>query len=297
MLPSGRRPCRVVMTPATADEAPADAYEVPFTHTLGKSEATNTNRYMAFDVNNDGKGWKVGGFSTYSACLGPGTSMDANDDWMISPPVHLLADKTYTISFDEGVNTPNGTKAAIMGVYIGSAQTVESMLTTIIPAHEITTDFAGREENFTVDTDGYYYFGFHNTTTMARTAIMKIRNLSVTEASAKVDPPAAGTMAYVLAPKGELKATVTYTAPTLTVTGEPLTEISKVEIKANYTLAHTLTGIAPGESRSCEVELWNSAYNKLEAIAYTGDTPGTPCEIKWISMQAPTILYQSKIRR
>lgn len=167
----------VVMTPATADEAPADAYEVPFTHTLGKSEATNTNRYMAFDVNNDGKGWKVGGFSTYSACLGPGTSMDANDDWMISPPVHLLADKTYTISFDEGVNTPNGTKAAIMGVYIGSAQTVESMLTTIIPAHEITTDFAGREENFTVDTDGYYYFGFHNTTTMARTAIMKIRNL------------------------------------------------------------------------------------------------------------------------
>ena len=52
-----------------AKAAPANAVEVPFKHTLGKADADKpyTDLYVAFDSNNDGKGWKIGGVSTYSA--------------------------------------------------------------------------------------------------------------------------------------------------------------------------------------------------------------------------------------
>ena len=50
-------------------------------------------------------------------------------------------------------------------------------------------------------------------------------------------------MSYVLAPKGELKAIVTYTAPTHTQGGAPLESISKVEIKSNWELQHTFDQI------------------------------------------------------
>ena len=92
--------------------APENSFEVPFTHSHGKSESAVTPLYLPFDMDGDEKEWKVGGFSTYSACLGP--AGEANDDWMISPAIHLLAGKVYVMTFDEGVNTPNGTKALCM---------------------------------------------------------------------------------------------------------------------------------------------------------------------------------------
>ena len=145
------------------------------------------------------------GFTTYSACLGPDkTKTDANDDWMISPPVHLLAGKEYQMDFEEGVNTPNATKAGVMSVWIGSAQDPSAMTTELIAAHDITTDFTPVSHKFTVESDGYYHVGFHNTTTAAKTAISKLRNFSLQEAAAIVVPPAAGELSYTLAPKGEL---------------------------------------------------------------------------------------------
>lgn len=261
-------------------EAPANAVEVPFTHSLGKSESV-TSTYLPFDVNGDGKTWKVGGYTTYSACLGPDkTKTDANDDWMISPPVHLLAGKEYQMDFEEGVNTPNATKAGVMSVWIGSAQDPSAMTTELIAAHDITTDFTPVSHKFTVEADGYYHVGFHNTTTAAKTAISKLRNFSLQEAAAIVVPPAAGELSYTLAPKGELKATVTYTPPTKDQNGGDLESISKVEVKTNWVLTHTFTDVTPGEPITFETELYNSAYNKIEAIAYVADTPGEACVVK-----------------
>ena len=257
--------------------APDTYFEVPFTHSLGKSESEVTPLYLPFDMDGDEKEWRVGGFSTYSACLGP--AGDANNDWMISPAIHLVAGKEYALTFDEGVNTPNGTKAAVHGVYMGTSQAVDAMTTAVVPDHEVFTDFTTVEKNFTVPADGYYYFGFRCATTKAKTAIFKLRNFGIYVASEKIDPPAAGELSYVLAPKGELKATVTYTAPTKTVTGGDVYSISKVEVKTNWIVSHTFTDVEPGQTITFETELYNSAYNRIEATAYTGDEAGETCSI------------------
>lgn len=265
-----------------AAEAPATYYEVPFMHTLGKAteQKPNTDLYLPFDGNADGKGWKVGGFSTYSACLGPAAGQEADDDWMISPAVHLKAGTEYIATFTEGVNTPDGVKAGVLALYLGETQTVEAMTRELDAAHEVTVKTNTREVTFTVEADGYYHFGFHCTTTFAKTGILTLRDFGVEESAARVVPPAAGTLSYVLAPEGALAASVTYTAPTLDTAGDPLQTISKVEVKTNWVVTNTFENVTPGEVLTFDVELYNNNYNKIEATAYVADTPGETAVIQ-----------------
>lgn len=270
-------------TPALrAAEAPANAVEVPFTHAVGKSQS---DIYPKFDRNGDGKGWSH--MTGYAACTGPAAGKaEVNDDWIISPPVHLYAGKSYTASFGEGVNTPNGTKTGVLALYMGAEQAPESMLTELVAPHPITekynttTGLPCQEQEFTVQADGYYYFGFHSTTTLAKTAITTLYNFSIVETGTKVIPPAAGELSYVLAPKGELKASVRYVAPLKDIEGNDLEKITKVEIKTNWVVTHTFEDVAPGKTFDFETELLHSPYNIIEAVAYIEDTPGESAKVK-----------------
>lgn len=262
-------------------EAPENVVEVPFMHTLGKADdqKANTDLYKAFDVNDDTKGWKVGGFSTYSACLGP--NLDNNDDWMISPPIHLLGGVDYEMTYTAGVNTPNGTKAFAMDVCMGDAQEPSAMTVTLVP----TKDYKEKETVETValkvDADGYYCIGFHSTTAKVTTGIGTLKNFGISAAGVKVDPPAAGTVEYVVAPNGELKATITYTAPTLTVSGAPLERISKVVITTCWSEKHVFEEVVPGQTITFDAEMYQgSANNRIEAVAYVDDTAGETVLVK-----------------
>ena len=57
--------------------------------------------------------------------------VNACDDWLISPAIHLFAGKTYIISFEIGSALSSGIEEK-MSVCIGTAQTVEAMTSTII---------------------------------------------------------------------------------------------------------------------------------------------------------------------
>lgn len=274
---------RSAKTPALrAAEAPANAVEVPFTHAVGKSQS---DIYPKFDRNGDGKGWSH--MTGYAACTGPAAAKaEVNDDWIISPPVHLYAGKSYTASFGEGVNTPNGTKTGVLALYMGSEQLPEAMGTELVAPHPITekyntnTGLPCKEAEFTVDADGYYYFGFHSTTTLEKTAITTLYNFSIIESGTKVIPPAAGELSYELAPKGELKASVRYVAPKKDIEGNDLEAITKVEIKTNWVVSHTFENVTPGQTIDFETELLHSPYNIIEAIAYIEDTPGESAKVK-----------------
>ncbi len=261
--------------------APENAIEVPFEHSLGKNQAAITNQYVIVDANGDGRTWKPGGFTGYSVCMKPNDeSVTTCDDWMISLPVHLFAGKTYCLKYEDGSALASGIEDKLE-VYAGTSPTAEAMNIEIVAAHTMSgQSFITREQDFTVGSDGYYYFGFHAISETAKSGNPKICNFSITEASERVDPPVAGTMTYELAPKGELKATVHYTAPTMSQGGNPLTSISKVEIKTNWLLTHTLTGIAPGETVTFETDLYNNGYNRIEATAYVGDVAGETLLIK-----------------
>lgn len=260
-----------------AGETPATYYDVPLNHLLGKNEAEICAGYVAFDSNGDGKTWKIGGLSTASVCMKPASG--TMDDWMISPAVRLYAGKTYMLSLKLASGTTSG-KEERLQISMGKAQTVEAMTTDIVPLATATkaNTYVDVKQDFSVSEDGFYYFGFHALSEAANSSNTKISTFAIVDKADVVDPPAAGTVSYVLAPKGELKATVSYTAPTVTVDGQELTAIDKVEVKVNGALKQTLTGIAPGEQTSFDVEVENREDNVIELTAWLKDKPGTPCK-------------------
>lgn len=258
--------------------APELFYEVPFKHLLGNNELDITNNYIAIDANGDGRTWKIGGLSTASACMKP-KEATAMDDWMISPAIHLQAGITYQLSLQMASGTTSG-KEEKLQIAMGTEQTMEAMTTLLgdVATATMGSKYVDITRDFTVETDGYYYFGFHAISETAKSGNTKISNFSIEDKSQVVEPAAAGTLTYTLAPKGELKATVTYTAPTKTTTGSDLAAIDSVVVKTNYVKTNTLTGIAPGQTQTFEVPLANSYYNVIEATAYVKDKAGTACK-------------------
>lgn len=268
----------------TVGEAPANTAEVPFTHDLGKG-GTEVKNYTAIDANGDGRTWKFGSVNGYAACMPPNTAdIDASDDWLITVPVHMTPGD-YTLSFEVGM-MGSGAVAVEFEAWLFSSPDLDGKLAEIAPTTRHTIkDLTPYEFTCAIPEEGYYYFGIHCTTAKADKGTMKLTNLGVKAGAAtppvKVDPPAAGILTYELAPKGELKATVTYVAPTKTKSGADLESISKVELTSRWNVdKFTFTDVQPGQTITQEVEMYAGINNRFSATAYVDETAGETVEIK-----------------
>ncbi len=260
---------------------PENAVEVPVEHSLCKDDKDALSPlYTIIDANGDDQTWYFAQMTSGTVCLSSKCTTEFTDDWLITPAVHLFAGQTYHISFNESSATSN--KVGRLEVKMGTSPTAEAMTTEIMPVHTFTgTSAVENGADFSVEADGYYYFGLHAVCEAAQSGNVKIANLKIDVAKEAVDPPAAGELSYELAPKGELKASIRYVAPTKTMGGADLTTISKVVISVNWGIVEqTFTDVLPGQVIELEAELLNGGNNKIEAIAYIDDTAGEAAVIK-----------------
>lgn len=273
---------RALRSPMMAE---SQAIDVPFTHKLVKNDANNS-LWTFIDANADDRSWKIGFSTSYTSCMWPNADgVDSYNDWLFSPGINLKAGVEYTLATDLGYM---GTASAdpTIAVKIGSAATVEAMATDIMPSFSITKTVTTQKKDFTVAADGVYYIGYWANGPKVGNVAIKLSNVSVTVAEPEVpvetiDPPAAGTIEYTVAPKGELKAHVVYTAPTLTKSGAKLEKIDKVTIinrwyeKFEYTAQTLGHEILPGEKIELDVDLFGGGTNdRLEGIAYVLNSKG-----------------------
>lgn len=279
--------------------APDNAVEVPFKHELGKDSqdaAFITANYTTINANGDNRQWQVASVNGYTVCMAPNADdVDNNDDWLITMPIHMTAGN-YTFSYDLGYMSGTGVTLDIM---MGNAPSVEGMTTVIAPSMTYTEkDQTTYTRNFSVASDGYYYIGIHCTTAKDLKSAVRLFNIGVSAGETQViDPPAAGTLTWVLAPKGELKATVTYTAPTKTKSGADLTEITKVELTSRWTVdKFEFTDVAPGQVIVQEVPMYQGINNRFTGVAYVGDVAGDMVEYKSIFCGKDTPLAPENVR-
>ena len=284
----------VGMEASTLPVAPENTVEVPFTHDLGKA-GTEVKNYTSINANGDNREWKFGTVSGYAACMPPNDeSIDRNDDWLFTVPIHLTPGN-YIVSYEVGI-MGTGATGVEMDVALATEPTVEAATTVISPTTVYPDkDMTKYERNCSVTKEGYYYLGFHCTTAKDMKGTLKLANVGMrvgtSEPPVVVDPPAAGELTWTLAPKGELKATIRYTAPTLTKGGEPLTEISKVEITSRWGVdKFTYENVAPGEVITIDdVDMYQGINNRFTGVAYTGDVAGDMVEYKsiWCGPDTP----------
>lgn len=280
------QPHRLALKPAAPlrelAAAPENTVEVPFTHDLGKA-GTEVVNYTAINVNDDNRKWQYHSVNGYAACMAPNSDgIDANDDWLITVPVHMPAGN-YVVSFEVGML---GSSAVEFDCWLFTEPTLEGKLAEIAPTTRHTSkDFTKYEFNCAIPEEGYYYVGVHCTTKKADGGTMKLANLGVRAGSVTppvvVDPPAAGTLTYTLAPKGALQATLTYVAPTKTVGGAELETISKVELTSRWTVdKFYFEDVQPGQTIVQEVPMYAGYNNRFTATAYIDETAGETVEIK-----------------
>lgn len=284
----------------TIGEAPENTVEVPFTHDLGKG-GSEVKNYIAINVNDDNRKWQFGTVNGYAACMAPNAEdIENNDDWLISVPIHMLPGD-YTLSYEVGMMGP-GAIGVEMDVWLFTSPTVEGKLAEIVaPTRYTVKDMTPYQFNCAIPEEGYYYIGFHCTTSKSDKGAIKLANFGIQnggyEPPVPQDPPAAGELSWTLAPKGELKAHLTYVAPDKTVSGADLSEISKVIITSRWEVdKFTYENVTPGQTIELDVEMYQGFNNRFTAVAYSGDTAGEKLEYKNIFCGMDTPLAPSDVK-
>jgi len=286
-----------------AATAPENTVEVPFSHGLGKGSETKdiVSKYTILDADGDGRTWKLQGFTDNSVCMIPNTeNITQNDDWLFTVPIHMTPGD-YVVSIDCGYTL--GSTGGSMEIRLGTAPTVEGMTAEIAPVTVYDVkEKTNYKYNCKVPEEGYYYIGFHCVTPKSVKSTIKLYNLSVAAGSVEpvvpVDPPAAGELTWVIAPKGELKADIKYVAPTKTKSGADLTEITKVEITSRWGVdKFTYENVKPGETINVEnVDMYAGTNNRFTAVAYVGETAGEMVEYKNIFCGPDTPLAPQNVK-
>lgn len=222
----------------------ANVDAVPYTNAL--SSADLFADFGVIDSNKDGSTWSYD--SSYGTIY-KWNSSNNGDDWLISPAIKLEAGKKYHFAIDAkaaGANFPEKFE-----VKLGTEAKASALTQSVISEVTVSsTEFATYEnENISVAETGYYHFGIHATSD-ADQFRLTVANFLV-EAGADAAAPDAVTDLSVVATENKLEATVSFKAPTKTVGGDDLTDLTQIDILRDGAVIKSLTeGVAPGAELS-----------------------------------------------
>lgn len=206
--------------------------------------ATGLAGWTIIDANNDGSTWTLEPDGSLKADY---NSFNPMDDWIISPSITLEGGKSYNVAFE--ARSYSDFWEERFEVKWGDNNTVEAMINTVTPPTDIASEnFVPFSKMITPDKDGLYYIGFHGISE-ADQFYLYIANIQV-EAGAAITAPgfASNLTASQTRSASGWDCTVAFNAPTLTVNGDALQNISKIDLIRNGTLIHTFKAPTPGES-------------------------------------------------
>ena len=264
---------------------PSMAAALPYSETFDSAAAFATMTVV--DANNDGKTWY---YNDYAKAAQTDYADAAMDDWLILPAFTLAPGSTYTLEFDAKCYSSFFGSEQIE-VKMGTAATAEAMQQQVVASTDLKTDkFQHFKQEIKVDNAGTYYIGIHCTSAADRRGV-QVDNLALSAGVAAESPAAVGNLVVTPDPTGLNKATVTFTAPTVSTSGASLSALAKVEVYRDKALIKTVSPVAPGEQVTVAddaVEAGNHTYmvvayspsgRGLEASADVFVGPGKPAPV------------------
>lgn len=170
------------------------------------------------------------------------SSLLAADDWVFLPPMDFNeGGAVYRVSLKAAASNESSPEA--VEVYIGRQADPSSMTRCIIEKTTISsTQYVDLSSLVILQDPGTYVVGLHAVSD-ADSYYLYLRDVNVSKADIITEAPATvSDLQARPAPDGELKATVSFTFPTLCVDGSEIPE------------ATTLTATAYSKAQSCSVE-------------------------------------------
>lgn len=272
-------------TPSTSNKVLiGDACEVPYTELFNTVE--DFNLFTVIDANEDGRTWEYHSDNGVVYCSF--SSQHANDDWLITPEIHLTPGRKYNFSFSgrRGMSDYKQQLSASFGQGLDPSTYTEVVPLTDLPSNQ----WAKLKATVTVKADGLYHFGLHDQSPMDgyRTYVDSIM---VTEGPLLTSPDSATNVTITPGDYGVGEATITFRAPTKAINGQTLTSLSKVEIRRiaeTNVLIHTFNTVTPGQELTFTDNEALDGFNTYVITAYSGDEAGEPAEKRaYIGIDTP----------
>ena len=198
--------------------------------------------------------WSGSGGAYYSYNMDGETPAD---DYLVLP-VSLESGVTYEVT----VNAATWNYPEVFEVVAGTECSAAGLTTTIIGSTTPDDEPANYSGTFTPETTGTYYVAVHCTSEADKNMLSVYK--FVIDVAPAPGSPAAITEFSVEQTPGELKNTITFTAPTQDVSGNDLTGDMTVTVIRNGEVAGTVSDVLPGSEKSFVDEVTKTGrYNYL----------------------------------
>lgn len=230
------------------------SFEVPYVDDFQMDGAIDV--YTLIDGDGDGQTWSINTYSTprlLSSSVTYDQNVEVTDNWIITPKISLKPGNLYRITAHTRNTWAGNPDQMAFGICNGDNMTREGI--TVLKNIEVNTpsmtllDFS---HDFTVDTEGNYGIAIGMLTPRGQGGGLFISEFKV-ELVGDLGAPAAVTE-LTLTPDAdhEPKATVAFTAPAKSISGENLSGALKANIYRDGALKGTLENVQPGAPASWE---------------------------------------------
>lgn len=245
--------------------------------------------FTVIDGNADGKQWVLytGNDGNTVARMTYNSSLTM-DDWLMTPPLKLEGGKVYQLSFDAyayGTSFPERIE-----VKMGTSNTVEAMTTTVVEPLDLLVGVLDAETvvaYLVPQTTGTYYVGFHGISDPDM-FYLNLDNIKIGAPTSADAPGEATNLKVVSDPSGDLKATVSFNAPSTTLGGGTLSSLTKVELSRDGELINTFSSPAVGAALSFVDTPAVGGNHTYTVVGYNNEGQGKAASITgFVGVDAP----------
>lgn len=281
-----------VNTRARVLKAPAKAAENVIYSQDFNSELMALNTMTIIDANNDGATWDW--YGNRARCSYHRTNKA--DDWMITEPIHLEANKLY--SFAIKAQSYSDRYPERFEVKLGNAATAEAMTVQVIEPQVIKseTKVVFTNDHVMVAESGDYFFGVHGISD-ADCMYLYVDDIIVTEGAETTNPGKVTDVTIIPDAAAALSATIAFNAPTTQIDGSALTASMDIVIKRNGINVHTFQGVQPGASLSyVDNKVPYAGSHEYSIMAKVGNSEGDVFNaIAYIGLDVPSALQGVRV--
>lgn len=238
--------------------------EIPFTQDF--SSMAGYDLFTVIDANQDGYAWH---YDFQNGCVSYEYSeLNAADDWIVTPPLHLDADYVYEVKF--GVRSGDCNYPERMKVAAGTEAKAEALDKVLMKPFVIDWDnrYKTQKAVLVPDKTGTVYVGFQACSDVG-SFTLNMNEISVDRLASVYAPDSVADLKVKAGEKGALVADVQCTLPRTTIKGNSLTAITRVELYLNGSCVQTLNGVAPGQQvQFTQVKLSGNGTYAFSVLVY-----------------------------
>lgn len=210
------------------------------------------------------------------------------DDWLISPRIALRSGTTYLLTFDAQTFNSTNYYENFTAVLASDPEAASHVVLKEFTNYCCT---AGETHkiSFSVDADGYYYLGFHDTSDDKKGWSLFLDNIGIKTLQGAL-PTAPTEARATAAAQGALRAEIAFTAPTTDIDGAALgDELTVSVVRGNDTTPCYSRSATPGESVSWTDDAITASGTYTYRI-YASNEVGDGIEVKvstFVGLDAP----------